>query len=976
MGAVVRVRLLGPVDVVAENAERTVSGLRRKAVLATLALHAGEIVSTDRLAHIVWGDSAPPTALNTLQSHVSHLRAVLRSKAAILAKPPGYVLDLGDEGTDVLLAERLLRRASQLADPVHAAARLREALALWRGEPLADLAGIAWIEQQAERLDLLCDQIRRSLAEARLASGEHAQLVPELARMVAGHPLDEGLHAQLMLALYRSGRQADALAVYQRLRATLGEQLGIDPSQVLRDLETAILRQDASLSLDTPAGAVTLAWVAAAPPPACAPAASSAACAPSAPSPAASAPAACAPAPLPVPAQLPPAIAGFAGRDAELASLDALLKPPAPARAVVISAIAGTAGVGKTALALHWAHRVRDRFPDGQLYVNLRGFDPRGPVVDPDQALRGFIDALGVPSERVPDDVEAKTGLFRSLLDGKRVLVVLDNARDTEQVRPLLPGSAGCLALVTSRNQLTGLIVAEGACPLGLDLLTVTEADDLLSRRLGARRVAAERQAAEEIVASCARLPLALTIAAARAAARPGFPLTAIAAELRQAAALLDPFDGGELALDVRAVFGCSYRALSGDAARLFRMLGLHPGPDISLAAAASLACVPAGRARTLLDELSRAHLLTEHSPGRFTFHDLLRAYAAELAATIDDAAARDAALRRVIDHFLQTGHAAAKLTEPLVVQFSVASCQTGVTAGELGSADDADEWFSAEYCTLLAAVRLAADAGLATQAWQLACSLTSFQLREGYWHDHEQAQRSGLEAARRGDEAAGEAYALLALALGYARAGRDDEAEPLFAQSLRLFERLGGHRESRAMIHSGLAWLSERRHRPAEALRHLQQAHDLRQAAGNRLLQAMALNDLGYGYALVGNHKQAIDCCERALAGIQEFDEPSTEAAIWHSIGFIRQRLGDHWQAIGCYERSLGLARSLCDRFNEADTLASIGDTHASAGDAIAARRAWTDALRVFEEIQHPDAELVRAKLDPDRVGRALRSA
>ena len=958
-----RVRLLGPVDVISDGAVRTVNGLRRKAVLATLALHAGEIVSTGRLADIVWGDGTPQTALNTLQSHVSHLRTVFGSKAAILAKPPGYVLDLGDEGTDVLLAEQLLHRASPHADPVRAAAQLAEALALWRGEPLADVTGIAWIEQQAERLGLLREQIKRALAQARLASGEHERLVPELERMVADHPLDEGLRAQLMLALYRGGRQADALAAYQRLRITLGDQLGIDPSQALRDLETAILRQDASLSLDTPAGAVTLQEDAAAPAAACGPP-------PALPVPA-----------LPVPAQLPPAIAGFAGRDAELARLDATLARPAadgaaPAAAVVIWAIAGTAGVGKTALALHWAHRVRDQFPDGQLYLNLRGFDPSGPVMNPDQALSGFLDALGVPAERVPDGVEAKAGLYRSLLSGKRVLVVLDNARDTEQVRPLLPGSAGCLALVTSRDQLTGLIAAEGAHPLGVDLLTMSEAFDLLSRRVGVRRVARERLAAEQIIASCARLPLALTIAAARAAARPRFALAAIAAELRESAALLDPFDAGELTLDVRAVFACSYRALSSGAARLFRMLGLHPCPDISLAAAASLAGIPSGQARTLLAGLARAHLLAEHSPGLYTLHDLLRAYAAEQAVAHDDAAARDAALRRVLDHFLQTAYAGVRLTEPFFIQFSLAPRQAGVTVGELASADDADEWFSARYCTLLAAVTMAADAGLAVPSWQLACTLSGFQLRQGYWHDHERVHRVALNAARRGAQAVGEAHALLALALGYARAGRDDDAGPLFGQSLRVFETLGGHLESRAAIHSGLAWLSERGHRPAEALRHLQQAHDLRQAAGNRLLQAMALNDLGYGYALVGNHKQAIDCCERALAGIREFDEPSTEAAIWHSLGFIRRQLGDHGQAIACYERSLKLARSLCDRFNEADTLGSLGDTHASAGDAEAALLAWTQALRIFEEIGHPDAELVRAKLGAGRPGRALQTA
>jgi DNA-binding SARP family transcriptional activator len=473
----VRVRLLGPVDVMVDGGPRPVRGLRRKAVLATLALHPGEAVSTGRLVDVVWGDAAPSAALNTLQSNVSHLRNVLGSKAVILARPPGYVLDLGDDGTDVQLAERLLRQGTQSADPVQSARDLREALALWRGKPLADVAGLAWLEEQAGRLDLLCEQIKRALSEARLAAGEHARLVPDLDQMVADHPLDEQIHAQLMLALYRSGRQADALAAYQRLRYTLAEELGIDPSQALRDLETAILRQDSSL--DAPAPAVTRRPA----------------------SPAA-----------PVPAQLPPAVAGFAGRRAELTSLDAIRSlaaqnGPAEGATVVISAIAGTAGVGKTALALHWAHQVRGQFPDGQLYVNLRGFDPGRPAVDPGQALRGFLDAFAVPPERIPPGLDAQAGLYRSLLAGKRVLVVLDNAREAEQVRPLLPGSSGCLALVTSRHHLTGLVATEGAYPLGLDLLTVSEAHDLLAHRLGADRIASEPQAAGEIIERCAAAP-------------------------------------------------------------------------------------------------------------------------------------------------------------------------------------------------------------------------------------------------------------------------------------------------------------------------------------------------------------------------------------------------------------------------------------------------------------------------------------
>src|SRR6185437_7152997 len=362
-----QIRLLGPVDVVVRGEPRPVHGLRRKAVLAVLALHGGGVVSTGQLTDAVWGDAAPPTAVNSLQTHVSYLRGVLGAKTAILARPPGYVLPLPSDGTDVQAAERLLKQGTQSADPAGAVRHLQSALALWRGRPLADVAELAWLSAQAERLVLLQMRIRQELSEARLAAGEHARLLPELEQMVADHPLNERVHGQLMLALYRSGRQADALAVYRRLRHTLGEELGIDPSRDLRDLETAILQQDPSL--DAPA-----------PGPAAAPVAPVAQ----------------------VPAQLPPAVPAFTGRGAELACLDAIaagaaLAGSAAPAAVVISAVSGTAGVGKTALAVHWAHRVAGQFPDGQLYVNLRGFDPGGAALELGQALRGFLDALGVP---------------------------------------------------------------------------------------------------------------------------------------------------------------------------------------------------------------------------------------------------------------------------------------------------------------------------------------------------------------------------------------------------------------------------------------------------------------------------------------------------------------------------------------------------------------------------------------------------
>jgi len=918
-----------------DGAVQTVSGLRRKAILATLALHVGEIVSTDRLADIVWGDSTRPTALNTLQSHVSYLRIVLGRKAAILAKPPGYILDLGDEGTDVRLAERLLHKASLLADPEHAAAELREALALWRGKPLADVPGIAWIEQQAERLGLLQEQIMRALAEARMASGEHAQLVPELERMVADHPLDEGLYAQLMLALYRSGRQADALATYQRLRITLCEQLGIDPSPALRDLETAILRQDASLSLYTPAGPVTR------------PTAS----------------------PRLVPAQLPPTIAGFVGREVELASLDAILPQPpangtAPARTVIISAIVGTAGVGKTTLALHWAHRVRDQFPDGQLYVNLRGFDPSGPLVDPDQALRGFFDALGVPPERVPDGVEAKAGLYRSLLSGKRVLVVLDNARDTEQVRPMLPGSVGCLALVTSRNQLTGLIATEGAYPLDVRLLTVPEAYDLLSRRLGARRVAAERQTAEKIIASCARLPLALTIAAARAAARPGFPLAAIAAELHQSAALLDPFDGGELAVNVRAVFACSYHALSSGAARLFRMLGLHPGPDISLAAAASLAGISFGQARTLLAELGRAHLLSEHGPGRYSFHDLLRAYAAEEVHTYEDDDARRAAVQRMLDHYLRTADAAALYLNPRRVPVTTVPPRPGVTYEEITCYKQALAWFTVERPVLLATVAQT-PAGFGAYTWQLASALTTFLDRRGHWQDLKAANAAALAAARRHGDRAGQATACRGLGLAYRGLKQFDDARTHYLLALDLFRELGNH-IGQAQTHVNLAWMAGAQGRHGEGLDHSRLSLRHYQAAGSREGQASALNNIGWHLAELSDYDQALGHCQQALGILRGLGDRNTQAHACDSLGYIYHHLGRHRQAIDCYQQALDLFRATSDPYGEATSLSHLGDNYDAAGETDAARRAWMHALDILGRLDHPDADQLRAKLRP----------
>jgi tetratricopeptide (TPR) repeat protein len=735
-----------------------------------------------------------------------------------------------------------------------------------------------------------------------------------------------------MLALYRSGRPTDALAAYHQLRRALDEELGMYPGQELRSLETAILRQDPELDAPArPASDVRGAQAGG------------------------------------VPAQLPSAVRAFTGRDAELESLDALLPAPADAAAaapVVIAAVSGTAGVGKTTLAVRWAHRVAARFPDGQLYVNLRGFDPGGLALEPSEAIRGFLEAFGVPVARIPADLDAQAGLYRSVLAGRRVLVVLDNARDVEQVRSLLPGSPGCAVIVTSRSHLTGLVAADGAYALTLGLLPAADARDLLARRLGPDRVAREPAAADDIIAGCAGLPLALTVAAAGAAASPDFPLAVFAAELRDATRALDPFQGGDLATDVRAVFSWSYHALTADAARLFRLLGLHPGPDIAVAAAASLAGIERAQARARLAELTRAHLLTEHAPGRYAWHDLLRAYAAEQAHAHDSPQVRAAAVHRVLDHYLHTARSAASLMEPHFEVLELPAPQPATTVSEPATAEVAMAWFAAEHPGLLAAIRVAGPAGHGRHAWQLAWTLSTFFLRTGSWTDHALAQQAGRAAAAQLGDASGEAHALHGLALGYARSGRFGHAYPLFLDSLRRFEKIGDL-VSQARIHDSLAWLSEREQRPADALRHAQESFDLFSAAGNRPGQAMALNDIGYCHGLLGQYAEAIACCERALTAIREVGEPHWEAATWDSLGYIHHQLGDYDQAIACYERSVSLWRDLADRFNEADTLDQLGNVQRSASDHKAARQTWTRALRIFDEIDHPDGDQVRAKLD-----------
>jgi tetratricopeptide (TPR) repeat protein len=582
--------------------------------------------------------------------------------------------------------------------------------------------------------------------------------------------------------------------------------------------------------------------------------------------------------------------------------------------------------------------------------------------MDPADTVRGFLDALGVPAEKIPIELDARAALYRTQLADKRMLVLLDNARDTGQVEPLLPGAPGCLVLVTSRNRLTSLTSAAGAHPLPLDLLTLDEARDLLARRLGPRRVAVEPDSVEAIIAACTRLPLALAIVAARAASHPRFPLAALAAELREARTRLDALTGDDPATDMRAVFSWSYQQLTDDAARLFRLLGLHPGPDISTPAAASLAGVDPATVRPLLAELTRAHLVNEQQPGRYSFHDLLRAYAADLARTTDGDD-QQAAVQRMLDHYLHTAVTADQLLNPTRNLITLTPPRAGVTPEHHLDYEQAMTWFSVEHRVLLAAVNLAAGAGVDGHTWQLAWALADFLDRCGHWQDLAATQRAGLAAARRLADLTAQARVHIPLALAYTRLGRDDDAQTELQQALDLYNEVGDQ-VGQGYAHLNISRMLERRGRLATVLDHDLRALDLFRAAGQGPGEAHALNMVGWHLALLGDHERAVPYCEEALALLQALGDRAGQAYTLDSLGYVHHHLGHHTQAIVCYQHALDLLRDLGERYQEADTLTHLGDTHVTTGSASAARDAYHQALTILEDLDHPDADQVRTKL------------
>ncbi len=919
--------LLGPLVVRRSGVTLPVAG-KQRAVLAALLLSADQTMSFDELAEVLWGSAPPPSARVAVQNHVMRLRKALGDGARIRTRSHGYEIRVDDSELDVSRFEAHLAAARTAArDGLWdaAAGQARAGLALWRGEPLADVESGLLATRDVPRLAELRLQAVEVRLDADLHLGRHAEVITELQRLAAAHPLRERLHGLLMLALYRDGRQAEALAAYIRARQILIDELGTEPGAGLRELHRQILNADPGLDPPTqPPGAAG------------------------------------SPVP-PVPRQLPAAVSGFTGRAAELAALTRMLEETSAESpgTVVISAIGGTAGVGKTALALHWAHQVAGRFADGQLYVNLRGFDRSGVPMPAAEAVRGFLDALGVPPDRMPGEPEAREGLYRSLLADRSMLIVLDNARDERQVRPLLPASPASLVIVTSRNQLAGLAVADQARLLSLDILSQREAVHLLTARIGIARTAAEPAAADQIASLCGRLPLALAVAAARAEARPGFPLAALAAELRDRPGRLDALDAGDPAASVRAVFSWSCRQLSREAARMFRLLGLHPGPDISVPAAASLAAIAQADARRLLRELARAHLAAEHVPGRYALHDLLRAYAADQARETDGEPERAAATGRVLDHYLHTARDGAAIVLPSLGPIPLAPPSPGTAAEKFSTHEQALAWFEAEYHVLLATMTLGVDSGLSIHAWQIPFVTHPILATQGHNAEWAAVKRMHMAAAVRDDAAM-----VASGARDHPGTLGDYQWVPeYYANSLKLYQQLGNRRGQALSLYS-LAMIAEYQGQYAEALSYAEQSASLCHDIGDKAGETELLSTAGWYHALLGDYQKARQLCRQALALNAHYGSRHLEGDIWNSLGYTEYHAGDLGEAATCCERALGIFQTAGDRWGEADTLTNLGDVRRATGELLQAREAWQQALAILDDLQHPDAAKVRAKL------------
>ncbi|MDI6103060.1 BTAD domain-containing putative transcriptional regulator [Actinoplanes sp. NEAU-A12] len=943
--------VLGVVEARIEGRHVDLGHARQRCVLGVLLVEAGRPVTMDQLIDRVWGERAPQRAAGALYSYLSRLRRAVACAdgVEIRREPGGYLLTVDPRAVDLHRFRRLMTLARGAEADRSAADLIVQALSLWRGDPFAGL-DTPWLS--AMRRTLLGERFAAELDlnDALLRLGRHGELLPALSATVAEHPLDERLAGQAMLALYRCGRQADADEQYRRIRRCLADELGSDPGAALRRLHEQILAADPALGVPAsavPAGESRLSG----PPPAAA---------------------------VVVPTQLPADVRAFTGRTGELAALDRLLAlPGGDEPPLTVALLSGTAGVGKSALAVRWAHRVRDAFPDGQLYVNLRGYDAEQPVAVA-EALAGFLTALGVRGPEIPPGTDERAGRYRSELTGRRMLVLLDNASSVEQIRPLLPGTGSCLVLITSRDSLPGMVAVHGAERVNLDLLPLPDAIGLLRKLIDAR-VDREPAAAADLAAACARLPLALRIAAELAAERTDVPLAELVAELGDHQVRLDLLDaGGDPHAEVRAVFSWSYQNLPAGAARAFRLFGLHPGETAHVDAVAALTGAGSGEARRLLGVLGRASLVQAGPGGRYGMHDLLRAYAAELAIGHDSEADREAAVTRLFDHYLAGATAAMTTLYP-------------DGAPPAGHVDAARAWIEAERPNLAAVCLHGAAHGRHRHTIALAETLFRYLDAGGPVAEAATVTASAVSAARAVGDREAQARALSNLGRLHRRQGRLHEAAETYHQALILYADLG-EPAAEALVLRNLGSVDWRLGDYRQAADHYRRAWMLYRHLGDDAGQADALVRLGLIDARLGDHEQAAQRfgsalelyatlgdrfseayvlsllarlphrpapldraaahLEQSLATVQRTGDRTAEAYVLTDLAAVHARQGRLREASGHLRRAIVLHQRIGDRASEAEALNDLGQVLRAAGDTAEARVQHGQALDLAEEI------------------------
>ncbi len=932
-----RFEILGPVAVWDGDRSVRVGGPREQKLLTALLLNANRTVAVARLAAVLWADEPPATAREQINNSVAALRRALvgsdGERVPIIRAGHGLAIELADDQLDVRVFADRVAEADKAADRAAAAEWLRSALDLWRGPALGGIEG-GILGAEARRLD----EQRLACLERRIAVdldlGRHVDVVGELAALSAEYPLREKLVELRLLALYRCGLRQEALAAYAEARHRLVVEAGLDPRSELEQLHQAILRSDPALDIpDPPAGTTGLS--------------------------------------RPAPAQLSADVPEFTGRTGELHELD---------RPHSLSVITGAAGVGKTALAVHWAHRVRDRFPDGQLFIDLCGYSA-APTVHPAGALARFLRALGVPAEQIPSATEEVAALYRSLLADRRMLIVLDNANSADQIRPLLPGTGDSVVVVTSRDRLGGLVARDGARRLDLEVLAAREAGALLERIVGHRRVAAEPDAASDLVGLCAGLPLALRVTAAHLLDRPGLSIADHVRELRDGNRLaLLRIDGDEQA-SVRAVLELSYAALKPEAQALFRYLGLVPGEDFTATAAATLADMDGERVREYLIRLVDTHLVDRRGLDRYGFHDLLREYARGRVEAEAPRADRAAARQRLYDWYLHSTAAADAQLGGGHRRLPLPGVAPGIHPMRFGDTAAAIEWLKAERANLLAAVLRAAQEGPKPFAWHMADRLRTFLWYTSDRELWESSTRAALHAAR--NESCRPAEALMLTSLGTAAryfadphgaihwyeqalalnreigdrpreatilvnlahahdtVGHVNVAEDLYRKALHI-EREVGVTAGPAL--AGLGTLCHERGRLDEAVEYLTEA--TRTDDGQRQFR---LGHLSAVYLDLGQLDRARSYATRARDLSRELGDTSAEAASLCQLARVLVEAGDE-QGAPLAREVLTLARKLGDRTYETDALLTLAAAVRDAAPAQAAEFADT-ALRMARQ-------------------------